>query len=353
MDSRDSFRKFYLVFVIILFAVVLQLTGCIKKDEVITQINPSTPKHDAVTLGLIQNSFDFGSSTPQQDVKKRNFNLGQYVKEESHILENRFDVLDQRGKVVEVDVEEGYNLYIYSGIVGAVEEINIYGPNGKLYESPEYIACDNPVIIKDAEKGKWSIEYIPIIGDLHQAEIETIFAVKLMNPVVEETIFVNSLDDERITSFFGESRGESNIEFRVRERVADSSESKVLVDRKVLKEGKNYYYISVKNELCYSEEVFIAIVYDSEAPIITVRGLSEGSNVLETHDENSGIGGIVSELAEVRVNGKSVMLDTYDKDIYFGYNTKLSEGDNYFTITAVDDAGNEAVKEVVVKYTKE
>jgi len=368
MHKAQVIKSFKVLFYLILFILVFQMVGCGRNEdnqidekfeipEVKAELDASNNKtvsvFDKDGFAKVRKSVGFGLPTPQNHDKTGSFNLIQYVKEESYVLSSSFDILNQESAVVEVDVEAGYNLYIYSGIIGAVEAINIYTPDGKLYDTVKHIACDNPMIIENAEDGKWSIEYIPIGGDLHQAEIETIFAVKLINPLEDKDIFVNSLEDEKIAMLFNESQNEQGVIFRVREAINGGTEGNAVINKTSIKTGRNYYFVSVKNEICYSDEVLVAISYDSDTPIITIRGLENGSNVIETHEKYFGFGGIVSELADVRINGEEVLLDTFDKDIYFGYNAELTKGDNEFIITATDKEGNKTVKNIIIRYIKD
>lgn len=54
------------------------------------------------------------------------------------------------------------DIYISAHIIGGVNSIDIYDPNGDLFDTVTYISPDNPYIVKRAMAGTWTIEVVAL-----------------------------------------------------------------------------------------------------------------------------------------------------------------------------------------------
>jgi len=99
------------------------------------------------------------------------------------------------------------------------------------------------------------------------------------------------------------------------------------------------------NESQYSE---ILIIFDDEEPDIEITKPQDGDSYFGPKQRQLIIEGATESDAKLNINSRWVVVDS---DGSFSYATTLDEGDNNFTISSEDEAGNISEKSLSVTYT--
>lgn len=90
------------------------------------------------------------------------------------------------------------------------------------------------------------------------------------------------------------------------------------------------------------------IILDTEPPELEIKKPSDGSEFYGSRQRQLVIEGITEENSKVQVNQRQVVVESNGE---FTYTTTLQEGDNNFTVTTEDSAGNKTEKSFSVKFT--
>lgn len=96
------------------------------------------------------------------------------------------------------------------------------------------------------------------------------------------------------------------------------------------------------NQSQSSAKLFVS--YDIEPPELTIE--EPAGESLTTSEEKIEIKGQVEPQATLTVNGRFVIINPEGK---FNYSVNLEEGENKIEIIALDKAGNETKKEIIIK----
>lgn len=313
---------------------------------------------DIVTTIYIQGAGGTQSGT----MALESYNLVSYVDKGTYILENTTDTMstsDKSSKKVKAMVEEtNIDLMIYSGINGSVKAINIYRPTGELYQTLEHIVFDDPVLIKNAEAGEWTVEYIPLEENPYPVGVETIIATRPNNSIKDATIVVNSENDEKLSNFINNevSKYGSKQKMVMKKRGTDIVKHITKQDsgfeKELLNKGKNVFLVSVTDENSYSTDSQITIIYDPDAPVIDIPNMNSKTNTITANERLFGFSGYVDEDAHITINGEEKSLYFDGSRIHFGHDVELRDGKNIFDIVATDKAGNVTTLQLIVEYLK-
>jgi hypothetical protein len=147
-------------------------------------------------------------------------------------------------------------------------------------------------------------------------------------PGVSVTIYHNSNEDEVLSDKNGE------FLFTINLRTGKNTISLLSKD----KSGNE----SIKTDT-------MSIILDKKSPDLVVTNPSDESEYFGTKQRQVIIEGSTEEDSTVAVNDRFVQVDNQGA---FTYLTTLNEGDNKFSITATDKAGNTSETQLLLKYSK-
>lgn len=256
---------------------------------------------------------------------------------------------------------DGYeDISIFAHIIGGIEKITLFSPDGTVYDTIAYISPDAPYIIENAQPGDWSIEFSalsqdsvydilaaaniqisdseqsrtdeqPCIDDFMEAFVTPIALSVVSRPAkvtCSGTIYTNnpSILLEELSSekdVFVYSNGEQ----------LDYSQA--------LTDGDYELEIVRKmNGLC-SDSTYMHVTVDTIAPQISFN------SEFETYEEGIYLHGICSnDTVEVWLDGEYVyMSDVPDFGIYL----ELAPGEHKMVFELYDRCGNKTTEEIVLQ----
>lgn len=113
-----------------------------------------------------------------------------------------------------------------------------------------------------------------------------------------------------------------------------------------LKEGNNKIEARTKFKEEESAPSQVEIVYKKEPPKLEIQEPSEGQNMIG--EAKITIKGQTDPDTRISINDRFVIVE---RDGNFSYPITLKEGENSFSFTAIDEAGNVTQKELKVNYS--
>ena len=118
-----------------------------------------------------------------------------------------------------------------------------------------------------------------------------------------------------------------------------------------LRKGTNRISAKVKDPAGNQsvETDVIKIEYDNLAPSLSINAPSDGDEFYGSDERQVVITGTTDENTDIEINGRLVDVDS---DGEFTYLTTLSEGDNEFTIVAIDKADNDKEEKLILKFSE-
>jgi hypothetical protein len=133
------------------------------------------------------------------------------------------------------------------------------------------------------------------------------------------------------------------------EEVVSGSDGTFSFDFKLLGGENKYSATAVDTAGNVSQETKVfTIVFDNKEPELSVSSPSDGAQFFGSRQRQITITGSSEASITVTINDRTVSVDN---DGGFEYTTTLNEGENKFTVKAVDAAGNETSKELTVTFT--
>jgi len=256
-----------------------------------------------------------------------------------------------------VTVNSGEELLIYADITGAVKAINIYSPNGALYDALDYISPDAPYAITKPMEGVWKIsienysaaELASLIQEQEQsvasaANLEELPATdyELAIGTILASVDLEVLEIPEFTSnpYILQDIMKTNTDIRVFEG------TKELDVNEPLAEGAHSLVLVRVVNAQKSEPVSIEVTVDQTAPDVTIHELETTVSAdrvvlsIECSDDT----------AEILINGERYDFGTCGSRQIVNY-WLLDMGENVFTVEAKDLAGNVTTESIVVTRT--
>lgn len=79
---------------------------------------------------------------------------------------------------------DGYeDISIFAHIIGGIEKITLFSPDGTVYDTIEYISPDAPYIIENAQPGDWTIEFSALSQD---SVYDVLAAANIEQPCIDD-----------------------------------------------------------------------------------------------------------------------------------------------------------------------
>ena len=256
---------------------------------------------------------------------------------------------------------DGYeDISIFAHIIGGIEKITLFSPDGTVYDTIAYISPDAPYIIENAQPGDWTIEFSALSQD---SVYDVLGAANIQISDSEQ----NRTDEQPCIDNFMEAFV-TPIALSVVSRPAKvtcsgtiytnnpsilleelSSEKDVFVYSngeqldysQALTDGDYELEIVRKmNGLC-SDSTYMHVTVDTIAPQISFN------NEFETYEEGIYLHGICSnDTVEVWLDGEYVyMSDVPDFGIYL----ELVPGKHKMVFELYDRCGNKTTEEIVLQ----
>jgi len=234
---------------------------------------------------------------------------------------------------------------------GAVKTIEIYLPNGDLYDSLSYIASDTPYVIKNAVAGEWMViinnysenDLLNIVyeqgGDINLETIASFPDTKLSVDIVQVPATVD-VDVPLYTSnpyILKETFGE--------ERIIVTEDGQQDDITKTLSDGAHQFtFIREVNGLC-SEPMEYSITVDTIAPEITVVDFPSSTN-----RDRCLLQALFSEdVKTITINGEEMELNLCGGNSSYTGVLMLDSGINCFSFVVTDHAGNSNYQTLLVE----
>lgn len=234
----------------------------------------------------------------------------------------------------------GYiDLYFYATIKGGLRGVIIRDPDGKIYDEIPYLSADNPYVIKMAQAGTWSIEFV----GLTQKDIKDM--LKAQELKVEDDKDIDSLPSTPIDIVITARPSAVNVsipEFTsdpaILQTILGDSPAVVIKENGrivpldvPLGEGTHILSFCRLVDGALSDETIYSVTIDTIAPMVSYYDLKNTSkNRIVIAGECS------SDAVAMYVNGERQSLS----DSGFSNFWILKPGVNTFKIMIVDGAGN-------------
>lgn len=214
------------------------------------------------------------------------------------------------------------DISIYSHIIGCIEEIRLYSPDGELFDTIDYLCPDEPYVIENARAGTWSVVFTPITYNTMVEYIEA-DTIARGTGIDEQTLSTDAIDafKEEFTSQIALSVTAvpakvklagtiyTNDPYYLKEVL--SNEQHVII----YSEGKQIRYTEELDDGNYSLEIVrringkisesshIRLVVDTIAPNVTF------DYDVDAYENGIFLHGICSsDTVEVRMNGEYVYM---------------------------------------------
>jgi len=129
-------------------------------------------------------------------------------------------------------------------------------------------------------------------------------------------------------------------------KVIAEADRSFLINNLSLYEGQNKIYAIAEDKSGNKSQKskIITINYDNTPPKLTIIQPANQQN-FSTHEAKLKIKGQTEEEAKITINGHFVITDSNAK---FSYPISLKDGENKIEVVAVDPAGNQTQKEIIV-----
>ena len=148
----------------------------------------------------------------------------------------------------------------------------------------------------------------------------------------------------------GSTMSDAKVKLSVNGRpytVASNLEGVFVFKNVLLDEGSNKLFaVTVKNDQESNPSETHTVAFDNKAPELSIESPSEGQSFFDFQKDITVKGKTESGI-NVFVNERLAMVDP---DGNFSHPFHLSEGDNRILVEAIDQAKNETMKEITVKY---
>ena len=223
---------------------------------------------------------------------------------------------------------------VLSGLVnGAIEKISVVDKNGSVVAEANELTTDGGFIVKDLEKGKYSVEIKTVDTDREVSYTISAFS----KPIKPQLTFKEIIDSQAQTL---KNEYEDTLIVQVNEdtielKPGESAEIKY-------KEGNNNitYYLSDGNY--QSEETEKIVFVDTAVPVITV-------NEFYAKDTRGIMNAELSEgVASLTINGEEKKVGEFGNN--FAYVFNLKDELESISIIAIDYAGNRTTISVPVDF---
>jgi uncharacterized protein YfaP (DUF2135 family) len=168
-----------------------------------------------------------------------------------------------------------------------------------------------------------------------------------LNPIFEATNTAKI-----IISGYGEKEAAIKIIVNGREQVKATSdaEGKFTAININLTEGENIIKaVNIKDNKESTTSSPITVIYKKTLPKLEIEKPTDGDK-FSGDQQNISIIGTTDQGNRLIINERMAIIDPQGK---FNFPYKLAEGDNNLKITALDNAGNQSIKELKVNYRKD
>ena len=227
-------------------------------------------------------------------------------------------------------------------INGAVKAINIYTPNGDLYESMTYLSPDAPYTIENADAGEWQITVInytidELRGIAYDQGDEASYSAKYSLPDTKIWIGAKTMPTSvnvDVPSITNNPNILSEIFSEIGVLVMENGQ---LVDTNTpLADGIHVFSASREIAGIYSEAREYAIEVDTVAPEITFVDLPNAVDrdrfLLQIHFSEN--------VASATINDEEIDLGSCGGNTSYTNAIRLESGVNWFSLVVTDYAGN-------------
>jgi hypothetical protein len=167
----------------------------------------------------------------------------------------------------------------------------------------------------------------------------------VLNPIVEAT---NS-SKIKVSGF---TQPDTTVEITLNEtdtfKITPETDGSFSSKAIVLKDGSNTISaVTIQKDQTSEAAPTLTILYKKDAPTLTINSPKDGEKITGDTDSTT-IQGETDADNRVTINGRTVIVSSTGK---FTYNAKLSNGDNEYKITAIDQAGNKIDQELTINYS--
>lgn len=245
---------------------------------------------------------------------------------------------------------DGYDdISIFAHIIGGIEKITLFSPDGTVYDTIAYISPDAPYIIKNAQPGDWTIEFSALSQD---SVYDVLVAANIEQPCIDDykeafatpVAFSVVSRPAKVTCSGTIYTNNPSIlleELSSEKYVFVYSDGKQLDYSQALSDGDYELEIVRKIDGLSSDSTYMHVTVDTLAPQISFN------NEFETYEEGIYLHGICSnDTVEVWLDGEYVyMSDVPDFGIYL----ELAPGENKMVFELYDRCGNKTTEEVVLQ----
>jgi hypothetical protein len=120
---------------------------------------------------------------------------------------------------------------------------------------------------------------------------------------------------------------------------------------KIFLNGSNSIYATATDQAGNESQktAILKVVFDNNPPDINISKPVDGSQFFGSKQKNLSIQGSTKTGSSLTINDRFVLVQD---DGSFVYNTQLSDGENSFTIKAIDKAGNSSEKTLKVSFSQ-
>lgn len=250
-----------------------------------------------------------------------------------------------------ISTDDNMDIEISINAAGAVKTIEIYLPNGDLYDSLSYIASDTPYVIKNAVAGEWMViinnysenDLLNIVyeqgGDINLETIASFPDTKLSVDIVQVPATVD-VDVPLYTSnpyILKETFGEESI-------IVTEDGQQVDIAMPLSDGAHQFTFIREVNGLC-SEPMEYSITVDTIAPEITVVDFPSSTN-----RDRCLLQALFSEdVKTITINGEEMELNLCGGNSSYTGVLMLDSGINCFSFVVTDHAGNSNYQTLLVE----
>ncbi len=256
---------------------------------------------------------------------------------------------------------DGYeDISIFAHIIGGIEKITLFSPDGTVYDTIAYISPDAPYIIKNAQPGDWKIEFSALSQDSVSKALAAA-GIQIFDSNQSHTDEQPCIDDfkeafatpmalsivSRPAKVACSGTIYTNNPFILLEELSSEkyvfvySNGQQLDYSQALPDGDYELEIVRKMDGLCSDSAYMYVTVDTVAPQISF------GNEFDTYEEGIYLHGICSkDTVEVCLNGEYVyMSDVPDFGIYL----ELAPGENKMSFELYDRCGNKTTQEIVLQ----
>lgn len=256
---------------------------------------------------------------------------------------------------------DGYeDISIFAHILGCIDKITLFSPDGTVYDTVAYISPDVPYIIENAQPGDWTINVSALshdsvrnvlaaadiqISDSKQSRTDDQFNIDDFKETFTTPVALSVVSRPAKVTCSG-TIYTNNPSILLEELSSEKyvfvySDGKQLDHTQALPDGDYELEIVRKMEDLCSDITYVHVTVDTVAPQISFN------NEFETYEEGIYLHGICSkDTIEVWLDGEYVyMSDVPDFGIYF----ELTPGEHKMVFELYDRCGNKTTEEIVLQ----